>query len=58
MKRISDWLDPGDGSERHKDLTAQRTKDTGTWFTNSVEFQSWLNGNCDVLFCHGKGFLF
>jgi len=57
MKRISDWLDPGDGSERHKDLMGQRAKETGTWFINSAEFQNWVNGDCDVLFCHGKGFV-
>jgi len=56
MKKISEWLDPGDGSERHKDLTGQRTADTGTWFLESVEFQTWIKGDCDVLFCHGKGF--
>lgn len=56
MKRISDWLDPGDGSERHKDLTGQRTENTGTWFIHSAQFQRWIKGDCDVLFCHGKGF--
>jgi len=55
MNLISEWLDPRDGSERHKALTEERAPDTGTWFVESPKFRSWINGGCDILFCHGKG---
>lgn len=50
---VSDWLCPTDYLQQHRDIINRRTLDTGDWFLNAPEFQSWEQSANDTLFCPG-----
>lgn len=50
---IADWLTPIDYGPQHSDYYNIRQPETGQWFLNSVEFQSWLESDKQTLFCPG-----
>ena len=41
VKTISDWLSPNRWYEYHQEMTERRAENTGLWFVQSDEFQSW-----------------
>ncbi|TAQ88653.1 hypothetical protein B7494_g3004 [Chlorociboria aeruginascens] len=50
---ILNWLTPMDYASQQSDLIHRRQAETGKWFLNSTEFQTWLNTNKETLFCTG-----
>ncbi|KAL8766351.1 MAG: hypothetical protein Q9209_006878 [Squamulea sp. 1 TL-2023] len=48
-QKVITWLSPLDFWARQQDIISRRTEDTGTWFLESTEFQSWRNGSEKVL---------
>lgn len=48
-----DWLSPLDLSKTQHDVLNWRHGDTGRWFLESPEFNSWLHGPSQTLFCPG-----
>ncbi|KAM0344005.1 hypothetical protein ACHAPU_007908 [Fusarium lateritium] len=50
---ILTWLTPTDYPLRHNDIISQRQEGTGNWLLDSTEFQAWLNGEKQTLFCPG-----
>ncbi|PTB81794.1 purine and uridine phosphorylase [Trichoderma longibrachiatum ATCC 18648] len=47
------WLTPIDYAPIQMDHIARRQSGTGQWFLNSAEYQTWLNGDSQTLFCPG-----
>ena len=47
------WLTPLDYTSQQNDLIGRWEKGTGQWLLNSPQFQSWLDGNDQTLFCPG-----
>lgn len=35
------WLSPLEPCTRHQEIRSKRLKDTGSWFLNTPEFQTW-----------------
>ena len=52
-KDLLDWLSPTDFGTRQDDLLADKEKDTGQWFLDSPEFNRWIGGPKQILFCPG-----
>ncbi|OTA01688.1 hypothetical protein A9Z42_0020160 [Trichoderma parareesei] len=52
-KAILDWLTPIDYASVQKDHIARRQPGTGRWFLDSAEYQAWLKGDRQTLFCPG-----
>jgi hypothetical protein len=50
---ILDWLTPTDYALQQSDFIAKHQEGTGQWFLDSNEFQKWLNGSTQTLFCPG-----
>ena len=50
---ILDWLTPTDYALQQSDFIAKHQEGTGQWFLDSNEFQKWLNGSAQTLFCPG-----
>ncbi|PVH99572.1 purine and uridine phosphorylase, partial [Periconia macrospinosa] len=51
--KILDWLTPIDYGLQHSDYLKRRQPGTGQWFLDSKEFQTWLGGDKQTLFCPG-----
>ncbi|KAK1241851.1 hypothetical protein MKX07_007674 [Trichoderma sp. CBMAI-0711] len=52
-KAILDWLTPIDYASVQRDHIARRQPGTGRWFLDSTEYQAWLKGDRQTLFCPG-----
>ncbi|KAH0525445.1 hypothetical protein TsFJ059_007812 [Trichoderma semiorbis] len=52
-KHILDWLSPIDYGLLHSDYYKRLQPGTGEWFLKRKEFQDWIKGSNDTLFCHG-----
>ncbi|KAJ5381577.1 uncharacterized protein N7496_004005 [Penicillium cataractarum] len=47
------WLSPLDYGAQQSDYIARRQPGTGQWLLDSPEFQSWISGSKQTLFCPG-----
>ena len=52
--QILDWLTSVDPSQNHNAAYKLHEGDTGAWFTDSLEFSSWLHGPGRFLWLNGK----
>ncbi|KAL6699043.1 hypothetical protein J3F84DRAFT_393463 [Trichoderma pleuroticola] len=52
-KRILDWLTPIDYGLLHSDYVKRLQTGTGEWFLERKQFQDWITGSNNTLFCHG-----
>ncbi|KAM7191628.1 Ankyrin repeat-containing domain protein [Naviculisporaceae sp. PSN 640] len=52
-KKILDWISAEDFTATHQDFINRRQPGTGEWFLNSPEYQKWLGGTGQTLFCPG-----
>ncbi|KAF3069303.1 Ankyrin repeat domain-containing protein 50 [Trichoderma lentiforme] len=52
-KQILDWLTPIDYGLIHSDYYKRLQPGTGKWFLEQKEFQDWITGSNDTLFCCG-----
>ncbi|KAJ4859190.1 ankyrin repeats (3 copies) domain-containing protein [Trichoderma breve] len=52
-KQILDWLTPIDYGSLHSDCYKRLQPGTGEWFLGQKEFQDWITGSNNTLFCHG-----
>ncbi|KAL7963708.1 ankyrin repeat-containing domain protein [Trichoderma compactum] len=52
-KQILDWLTPIDYGLLHSDYYKRLQPGTGKWFLEQKEFQDWITGSNDILFCYG-----
>ncbi|KAH8816143.1 hypothetical protein F5884DRAFT_841856 [Xylogone sp. PMI_703] len=50
---ILEWLTPVDYTLQHSDYISRREPETGQWFLDSTEFQTWLSTGKKPLFCPG-----
>ncbi|KAF3201204.1 hypothetical protein TWF191_003464 [Orbilia oligospora] len=52
--KVLDWLTHVDYGPRQSDIFRNRQPNTGIWFLNSPEYQSWFSGQeKQILFCPG-----
>jgi hypothetical protein len=55
-QEILNWIFSSDFEIKHRAVKAKRVKNSGTWFLNHPDFQSWASGtSTEMLFCSGKG---
>ncbi|KAL6832323.1 ankyrin repeat-containing domain protein [Trichoderma camerunense] len=52
-KQILDWLTPIDYGLLHSDYYKRLQPGTGRWFLEREEFQDWITGSNNTLFCYG-----
>lgn len=52
-RNIEDWLSSADFAAQTSDSINLRQEGTGQWLLDSKEFQSWLHGTRETLFCPG-----
>ncbi|KAL7783000.1 ankyrin repeat-containing domain protein [Trichoderma afarasin] len=52
-KQILDWLTPIDYGLLHSDYYKRLQPGTGEWFLERKEFQGWIMGSNNTLFCYG-----
>jgi hypothetical protein len=50
---ILDWLTPVDYGPQHSDFLKRRQTGTGVWLLDSTEYNAWLEGAKQTLFCPG-----
>lgn len=50
---IFNWFTPVDYGPQQSDLFNSRQLETGQWFLDSAQYQTWLNKNKQTLFCPG-----
>jgi len=50
---ISAWLSRLDYSDRHRQVTQSREKDTGQWILDHPTFLDWAHGSHQILVCAG-----
>jgi Cdc6-like AAA superfamily ATPase len=48
-----EWLTPLDYFSEQSDFVSIRQEDTGQWLLQSTEYEQWLHGNKQTLFCSG-----
>lgn len=48
-----EWLSTDDYGAQHSDVLNNRSEGTGKWLLNSKEYQDWLSGSWQTLFCPG-----
>ncbi|KAL8704280.1 MAG: hypothetical protein Q9201_002559 [Fulgogasparrea decipioides] len=46
-------LTPSTFIDRYNDSISRRTKGTGDWILGSEQFETWINGKQDILWCFG-----
>ena len=51
--RIVNWLSQANFVQIQKETFAKRQVGTGDWILNCEEFQTWLDGPRETLWCHG-----
>jgi hypothetical protein len=52
-QEATNWLSPISFLSQQHDFMMRRQAGTGQWFLDSSEFQGWLQGSYDTLFCPG-----
>jgi len=52
-RMIAEWLSPINFPITHNDICSRRQQGTGLWLLNSPEYQDWIYGTDDVLWCPG-----
>ena len=52
-RKVLDWLSPLDFASKQCDIFRRRHEGTGAWFLNSPDFQNWVTGRAETLFCPG-----
>lgn len=52
-QELLSWLSPLDYGAQQSDYIARRQPGTGQWLLDSKEFQSWISGSMQTLFCPG-----
>lgn len=52
-RRILEWLSPDNYGPQHSDVLKNRSQGTGQWLLDSDEYQQWLVGERQTLFCPG-----
>ncbi|AEO70713.1 uncharacterized protein THITE_2057855 [Thermothielavioides terrestris NRRL 8126] len=52
-RRVLDWLTPADYGPHHSDIFRRRQPGTGLWLLESDKFQTWVDGEKQMLFCPG-----
>ncbi|KAK1140225.1 hypothetical protein N8T08_010522 [Aspergillus melleus] len=52
-QEIVEWLTPIEFHSQQNDFYKQRQEGTGQWLLTNPEFNSWLNGTSQALFCPG-----
>ncbi|KKP01775.1 hypothetical protein THAR02_06114 [Trichoderma harzianum] len=52
-KQILDWLTPIDYGSLHSDYYKRLQPGTGEWFLGRKEFEDWITGSNNTLFCYG-----
>ena len=50
---IADWLSPLNFKVTQSDVLKQRADGTGQWLLESPEFQAWLSGLSESMWCPG-----
>ncbi|KAJ5906798.1 uncharacterized protein N7473_003714 [Penicillium subrubescens] len=50
---LLNWLSPSDYGAQQTDYIARRQPGTGQWLLDSPEFQYWISGSKQTLFCPG-----
>lgn len=50
---VRNWVSSIDFAAQQSDIINRRQEGTGVWFTESPEFQNWLHGSKQTLFCPG-----
>jgi hypothetical protein len=50
---VLNWLTPIDYAPQQQDFISCRQVGTGQWLLECPEFQQWLHGDKQTLFCHG-----
>lgn len=53
LREIEKWLSHLDFQSRHRAILAQTQEGTGKWLIESEEFQSWMSGANETLWCPG-----
>lgn len=53
LQKLLDWISPTDFQTRQDDALARKEDDTGQWFLDSPEFNRWVGGPKQILFCPG-----
>ncbi|KAL7910736.1 hypothetical protein GGI35DRAFT_478150 [Trichoderma velutinum] len=53
QQEILEWLTPIDYASQQRDYMNIRQPDTGHWFLNSEEYQTWVGSDKQTLFCPG-----
>jgi Cdc6-like AAA superfamily ATPase len=51
--KVLNWLTPIDFATQQSDFTSRRQAGTGQWLLESIEFQTWVKTDQQVLFCQG-----
>jgi hypothetical protein len=51
--KILNWISSIDFPAQQSDMISQRQKETGQWFHDAPEFNSWISGSKQTLFCPG-----
>jgi len=49
------WLSPERFSDVYDAFQSRRAENTGTWFLESLEFQTWVTGATNLLVVPGMG---
>jgi hypothetical protein len=52
-RALIDWLTPVNYAHQQGDMIAQLQEGTGEWLLNSTQFQQWLTGSNQTIFCPG-----
>jgi hypothetical protein len=55
---ILDWLSPSKFWQKQNDVFRQCQKGTGEWFLNHSDFNNFLNGKIETLWCPGDRMFF
>ncbi|KAJ6057041.1 ankyrin repeat-containing protein [Penicillium canescens] len=50
---ILNWISSADFPSQQSDAINKRQEGTGQWFLDASEFNSWIRGSKQTLFCHG-----
>ncbi|KAH7168136.1 hypothetical protein DER46DRAFT_574995 [Fusarium sp. MPI-SDFR-AT-0072] len=53
QKEVLDWISPVDYAPQQSDIFSRREPGTGEWLLESDEYNSWVKGDKQTLFCPG-----
>jgi hypothetical protein len=55
--RILEWLSLIDFQAKHNAIKCKRVENSAIWFLECEEFNSWVSGTSNTLYCRGSGML-